>query len=251
MPSRPCIERSIGCEGRELRTPLFGRRLRLMADVLLVFAKVPRPGEVKTRLTPFLTPEEAAGLYDAFLRDALALYAQLDADLQLHLAPPIPENGVDGVPDRMSVYEQKGAGLGARMAHALRSVLESGYDRAGVIGTDHPTLPLQFVEQGFRALDEERSICVGPSADGGFYLLGMSAFVPDLFEDMTYSHDQVFEDTLARAKVSDASVTVLPRWYDVDTPEDLRRVVDDLKESDRDAPATRAALADLDLRARW
>lgn len=221
-----------------------------MDDVLLVFAKVPRPGSVKTRLTPFLTPEEAAKLYDAFLRDALTLYAELDADVQLHLAPPTPEAGIGPVPDQVSLHKQDGEGLGARMASALRSALGEGYDRAAVIGTDHPTLPLEFVVRGFTALDEERSICVGPSTDGGFYLLGMSIFVPELFDDMTYSHDQVFADTLARAKTTDASITVLPQWYDVDTPENLRRMVDDLGESDVEAPATRTALADLDLVAR-
>jgi len=222
-----------------------------MNDVLLVFAKVPRPGEVKTRLTPFLTSREAARLYDAFLRDALALYAQLEVDVQLHLAPPLPDEGVDDVPDRISIHEQQGDGLGPRMAHAFETAFENGYDRAAVVGTDHPTLPLEFVARGFTALSEERSICVGPSADGGFYLLGMSAFVPKLFEDMTYSHDQVFRDTLARAKATDAALTVLPRWYDVDTPEALSRMADDLEEADVEAPATRAALADLDLEGRW
>jgi rSAM/selenodomain-associated transferase 1 len=221
-----------------------------MNDILLVFAKVPRPGEVKTRLTPFLTPQEAARLYDAFLRDALALYARLEADVQLHLAPPLPADGLGDVPDRISVHEQRGEGLGPRMAHAFEAAFEDGGDRVAVVGTDHPTLPLSALRRGFEALDTERSVCLGPSADGGFYLLGMRTFVPALFDGMTYSHAQVFDDTLRRAQDADAEVTVLPRWYDVDTPEALRRLLEDLSDPDVEAPATRAVVADLDLRAR-
>ncbi|MFB6250050.1 MAG: TIGR04282 family arsenosugar biosynthesis glycosyltransferase [Salinibacter sp.] len=221
-----------------------------MNDILLVFAKVPRPGEVKTRLTPFLTPREAARLYDAFLHDALALYARLEADVQLHLAPPLPTDGLGDVPDRVSVHEQRGAGLGPRMTHAFEAAFRAGGDRVAVVGTDHPTLPLSHLRRGFEALNAERSVCLGPSADGGFYLLGMSTFIPALFEGMTYSHAQVFDDTLRRAQDADAETTVLPRWYDVDTPEALRRLLEDLEDPAVEAPSTRAVVANLDLRTR-
>jgi len=221
-----------------------------MNDVLLVFAKVPRPGEVKTRLTPCLTSREAARLYDAFLRDALALYAQLEVDVQLHLAPPLPDEGIDEVPDRISIHKQEGDGLGARMAHAFEVAFRDGYDRAAVVGTDHPTLPPAFVRQAFTVSRADDAVCIGPSADGGFYLLGMNTFFPELFEGMTYSHDQVFRDTLDRAEAADASVTVLPRWYDVDTPEALRHMLADLDDS-VEAPRTRRLIEGLGLRERF
>lgn len=217
-----------------------------MDDILLVFAKAPRPGEVKTRLTPFLTSGEAAQLYEAFLRDALHLYARLEVDLRLYLAPPLPES-LDDVPSRVSIHRQEGDGLGARMSHAFEAALEAGYDRAAVIGTDHPTLPLAFVRRAFTALGQARSVCIGPSADGGFYLLGMSTFVPELFEGMTYSHEAVFRDTLARAEAADAEITVLPRWYDVDRPEDLPRLLDDLSDATTSAPRTRRMIDRLAL----
>jgi len=220
-----------------------------MPDALLVFAKVPRPGHVKTRLTPVLTPEEAARLYTAFLRDALRQYERLDATVRLYVAPPLPDGGLTGVPAGVTVHEQEGEGLGARMANALRDALADGFDRAAVIGTDHPTLPPAFVRQGLEALAPTPAISIGPSEDGGFYLLGMTAVYPQLFEGMTYSHDQVFTDTLARIGTTDARLTVLPRWYDVDTPQALRRMIDDLADGSADAPNTRRIVDQLDLSA--
>lgn len=218
-----------------------------MDAVLLVFAKIPRPGHVKTRLTPVLTPEEAARLYRAFLRDALDVYKDLPVDVRLYLAPPFSEEEVRAVPASISVHEQHGDGLGARMAAAFREAFHDGYARAAVVGTDHPTLPPAFVRQSFTALDGDRAVSIGPSADGGFYLLGMSAFYPHLFEDMAYSHDDVFADTLTRISRTDAQLTVLPQWYDVDTPAALQRLIDDLSDAEPSLPRTRALIDELDL----
>lgn len=217
-----------------------------MSAALLVFAKVPRPGRVKTRLTPVLTPSEAARLYAAFLRDALRLYVRLQADVRLYLAPPVPD-GFGDIPDSVTVHRQEGAGLGARMQQAFQEVFAADYDSAAIIGTDHPTLPLTFVRQGFSALDGDKSICIGPSEDGGFYLLGMSTFYPQLFDGMTYSHADVFSHTLVRMESTDARVTVLPRWYDVDTPEMLERMLSDLNADATEAPHTREVVDDLEL----
>ena len=218
-----------------------------MTRALLVFAKVPKPGQVKTRLTPTLSPAEAARVYTAFLRDALRQYAQLDAAVRLYVAPPLPDDGLVGQPTDISVHEQEGEGLGARMRNALAESFDAGYEHLAVVGTDHPTLHLSFIEKGFDVLESEPSICIGPSADGGFYLLGMNAPFPRLFDDMSYSHDHVFVDTLERARTTGAAVTVLPEWYDVDTPGALRRMLGDLEQSTVEAPNTRRIVATLNL----
>lgn len=218
-----------------------------MDAVLLVFAKVPRPGRVKTRLTPVLTPAEAAQLYEAFLRDALQLYARLHVDVRLYLAPPFPDVGLDGVPDEVTVREQRGEGLGPRMKNAFQEVFDADYERATIVGTDHPTLPPSFVRQSFNVIEADSSLCVGPSEDGGFYLLGMSAFYPQLFEGMTYSHGKVFTNTLTRIGRTDARLTVLPRWYDVDTPDTLERMIRDLEQVQHAIPHTRSVVDDLNL----
>ena len=218
-----------------------------MARALIVFAKTPEPGRVKTRLTSFLHPGEAAVLYEAFLADALAQYQQLDADVRLYASPggaPFPSSLV---PDGVSLHRQEGAGLGDRMQRAVLDSFAAGYHAAVIVGTDHPTLPSAFVDAAFDALAQPLALTIGPSEDGGYYLIGMNDFYPEVFEDMTYSHAHVFDDTLDRAGRTRATITVLPVWYDVDTPGDLQRLVDDLPACEAPLRRTRAAVADLDL----
>lgn len=216
-----------------------------VSSALLVFAKYPEPGRVKTRLTPALTPDEAATLYRAFLLDALDQYTALPADIRLYLGPSEGKTPLRDRPPGVKQFVQQGAALGERMKRAFEETFAAGYQRAVVIGTDHPTLPTAFVEQAFDAIASPASLSIGPSTDGGYYLLGMSTFYPELFEGMQYSHEDVLEDTLARAKKTAAHLTLLSPWYDVDDPKDLQRLVDDLKNSPNQAPRTRAALRTL------
>lgn len=235
--------------------------------VLLVFAKAPAPGDVKTRLageTSVLSPEESARLYAAFLRDAMAQYVSLaefvshPLAIQLHWAGPLEaaspyvpadalaQEDTGAAAARVEVIAQKGTGLGERMIHAFRQALHT-YRRAFIIGTDHPTLPDPYIEEAFHALRETPSLCIGPSADGGYYGLGMNRWTPEVFADMTYSHAHVFTETVRRAVQTDAQVTVLPEFYDVDTPDALRRMLSDLRTMTTRAPATREAVNALHL----
>ena len=216
---------------------------------LIVFAKVPVPGTVKTRLTSLLTEEEAAALYGAFLRDSLDAYAALPADVRLYLAGDAAALPPGLVPETVSLHRQRGDGLGARMAAAFADAFVAGYERAVVIGTDHPTLPLAFVERAFQELGPPMRLVLGPSDDGGFYLMGMNDLHPGLFDGMAYSHGAVFEQTLARAERLAAQPVILPTWYDVDTPDALHRLLADLDASRGDpepvAPHTRTLLTRL------
>ncbi|MEZ4700271.1 MAG: TIGR04282 family arsenosugar biosynthesis glycosyltransferase [Rhodothermales bacterium] len=215
-------------------------------SALIVFAKVPEPGKVKTRLTELLTPTQAAELYTAFLADALAQYAALDVDVRLYLPPSDKTMPAGVVPEPVSRQAQVGADLGARMGHAFLETFMAGYKKAVIIGTDHPTLPSPFIDEAFRILDDPYAISIGPSEDGGYYLLGMNEFYPHLFEGMTYSHDQVFMQTLERAGETGAEVTVLPPWFDVDTPDELVRLARELPDADPEAlPRTREVLGRL------
>lgn len=217
-------------------------------DALIVFAKWPEPGRVKTRLTPALTPKQAARLYEAFLRDGLAQYAGLEADVRLYLAPPLPAGPTALLPPDVSLHPQQGPDLGARMLRAFVETFGAGYERAVLIGTDHPSLPTDFIELAFAALETPLSLCIGPSEDGGYYLLGMNDLFPQLFDGMTYSHEDVFAQTLDRAGATRAHVSVLPEWYDVDTPEALRRLVADLAATTSGARRTRDVLDALTAR---
>lgn len=203
-------------------------------SALVVFAKAPEPGLVKTRLTGVLTEEEAARLYEAFLWDSLEAYVGLPAVVRLYLAPSSGDLPDGLVPEDVSVHTQRGAGLGERMLNAFVETFVAGYERVVIIGTDHPTLPLAFVERAFAELASPLATVIGPSEDGGYYLLGMNEVYPQLFRGMTYSHPDVFEDTLQRVHTTPASLSILPTWYDVDTPAALRRLAADL-DAGRDA----------------
>ena len=215
---------------------------------LIVFAKVPEPGRVKTRLCPPLTPEAAADLYDAFLRDALDRYAALGAApggpaVRLYLggAARVP----DGlVPDGVTVHPQRGDGLGERMLHAFVETFAAGHGRAVVVGTDHPTLPDAYFGLAFDALDDPLTAVLGPSDDGGYYLLGLNEVTADLF-DMAYSHGSVFDDTLERVMEHDLTPVVLPAHYDVDDGAALDRLVAEWRGGAAVGPRTDRALRAL------
>ena len=193
-----------------------------MSDsALIVFARPPVAGHVKTRLTQLLTPQEAAQLYEAFLRDSLSQYAALDADVRLYLTRnhPLlfPLYGA-------SLHVQGEGDLGQKMSSAFKQTLNLGYRQVVIIGSDHPTLPDEYLRAAFAALKPGPAITVGPSDDGGYYLLGMTHFFPKLFEGILYSRPDVMTSTLRQARLTGARIVQLPWWYDVDKPKDLHRL---------------------------
>ena len=229
-----------------------------MSAALIVFAKPPVPGRVKTRLTPPLSPEDAARLYGAFLQDALDQYQGLGVTLRLYLALDGSPPG-RGMPARHgdrcaqwgdtyarwvgeNVFRQKGEGLGERMRQAFEETFAEGYRRVILIGTDHPTLPSAWIKEGFSLLEGRGAVVLGPTGDGGFYLIGMNESFSRVFEGMTYSHEAVFEQAAARVASCGASLRTLPEWYDVDTFEDLKRLVADMREERVGTIRTRAML---------
>jgi hypothetical protein len=233
------------------------------SSALIVFAKEPSPGDVKTRLTEggAVSEEEACRLYEAFLSDALQQYTDFaasygDLKVRLYWSGDL-DAALDRALDGVTVHEQRGADLGERMATAFRETLRGAADRAVVIGTDHPSLPSSRLSEAFDSLNEPGRLVIGPSTDGGYYLLGMHGYVPEVFDDMTYSHPHVFHNTLRRAAQTEGEVVVLPEWYDVDTPAALRRLLYDLdgRGASDDAPPpdasrTREVVSDLNLRNR-
>lgn len=188
---------------------------------LIVFARSPRAGHVKSRLTTLITPQEAADLYRAFLMDSLQQYASLNIAVRLYMsdegAPHVPVFGA-------TLKRQHGDDLGQRMQHAFQETAKAGYKQIIIIGSDHPTLPLVFLQRAFEALSEAPTICIGPTEDGGYYLLGMNPLIHGLFDGIVYSRPDVFSLTRTRAYQTGANIIELPKWYDVDTPADLRRL---------------------------
>ena len=219
------------------------------SSALIVFAKAPKPGRVKTRLTELLTREEAARLYEAFLRDSFAAYASLaeHQEVALRLYHADPDWPVQLTPGRASLHRQRDGGLDERMAAAFRETFATGASHAVIVGTDFPTLPRAFLRKAFEVLKgASEAICIGPTTDGGFYSLGVGGHYPQLFDDMSYSHAEVFAHTLSRAAAEEAVPVVLPEWYDVDRPDDLRRLAAELAgDGAACAPQTRRQMRSL------
>ena len=191
---------------------------------LVVFAKQPRPGRVKTRMSPPLSPEQAALLYTALLEDVLhvsALAARvLELEAVLAVDPPDAAGELARLcPPGFRAVAQRGADLSERMEWAVREAAAGGASRILLRGSDSPTLDTEIVAQALEALDtHELSVC--PDRDGGYSLIGLRGPVPGLF-DHAMSTSRVLDDTLANAaRAGLRSKTLSPR-FDLDTVEDL------------------------------
>jgi rSAM/selenodomain-associated transferase 1 len=217
---------------------------------IVIVAKAPAPGQTKTRLAPPLTFEDAAALYQAFLLDTVDAALAVGWERVTIVHPH--QSGVAQalrqlVPSTAALQPQRGVGLGDALSSAFESQFDLGFDRVVLIAGDTPTLPLPVLDRASEAL-ERHDVAIGPSADGGYYLLGLRSFQPGLFQGISWSTEVVFEQTLAKAAELDLAASVLPEWYDVDTVAELRRLVDELESLPLGvAQKTRATLATFDL----
>jgi len=198
---------------------------------LIVFAKAPVPGKVKTRLIPDISPENAARLYECFILDSIPLYQTLsDVSVLLYLESESDRSYFEEHFPELPCYVQEGKTLGERMEHAFEMSFSEYHRRVIIVGTDHPTLPLRTISTGYQMLDAyDDAIVIGPSEDGGYYALGMRTIQPELFRGIEYSTPTVYEETMKRLVDLDVTVHVLPKWYDIDTFEDILRLQNDLQ----------------------
>jgi len=184
----------------------------VIRPTIIVFAKAPVAGRVKTRLR--LPPGEAARLHDRFVRAAVLLCLDLDADVELHTDEPT--GAWADLPVRRGL--QVPGDLGAKMLAALRS-------RSGpvmIVGSDAPTLPAGHLR---RLLASPADVALGPTEDGGYYAILARRTADGMFEGVEWSSGRELEQTIRAAKKAGLSVETGDVWFDVDTPEDLRRVV--------------------------
>ena len=193
-----------------------------MKKAVICFTRVPRPGQTKTRLLPILKPQQCEALHSAFLRDLSAVYESMDADLFVAYAPdPEPALLKEIFPMAKAFFPQEGADLGEKMLHAIESVLKQGYESCILTGSDLPLMTKEHLESGFTAL-ENAAITLGPTSDGGYYLIGMKQPAKAVFRVSGYGGSTVLENTVAAAEQAGLSVGFGIPCDDVDTPEDLR-----------------------------
>jgi uncharacterized protein len=192
---------------------------------ILVFAKMPRPGHVKTRLVPPLTIEEAALVYAASLKDVIAGAMKTGMPLRiLYDAEPGADRFFrEEFPDLEREPQSVGS-LGRRLTDAFAKAFAAGASVVVAIGTDSPTLPSTRLREALAAT-LETGAAVGPAADGGYYLIGLRQDIwpaaMNLFVEIPWSTDQVFATTMERAAEIGIAPLVLPGWYDIDRIDDL------------------------------
>lgn len=198
----------------------------MRANALIVMTKAPRPGESKTRLVPPLTFEEAAALAQALLTDQLNHLARFaGAELFVAFAPQDAAAFFHAlVPARFSCFPQKGEDLGERMRQAFQNLFTTGWKSILLIGSDLPPIPFETFDAAYAALGAGRDVVLGPTADGGYYLIGMSRLVVDVFAGIHWSRADVLHRTLEKISGAGLSHELLPLWHDIDTPEDLVRL---------------------------
>ncbi len=199
-----------------------------MKRALLVIARRPRAGQTKTRLTPPLSGKQAAQLYECFLRDTLNLARAVPAVSRFILyTPPGEVDYFKQLAPDFELLAQVGHGLGERLDNALTHCLNHGFDQAVVMNSDGPTLPAAHLVQAFERLNQT-DVVLGPSEDGGYYLIGLTQPRPRLLREIEMSTPRVLRDTLVLAEQEKLEVALLPTWYDVDTIEDLDRMASEL-----------------------
>ena len=195
-----------------------------MKRAIICFTRVPRPGQTKTRLLPILSGEQCAALHTAFLRDLNALYTGLDCDVIISYAPDPDRSALEEVfPNAAAFWPQQGEDLGQRMHDAFCRAFQKGYTAVILTGSDLPELDPSCLAKAF-TVRETTDVVMGPTSDGGYYLIGMKAPCAQVFQGHQYGGATVWESTMAAIAAANLTVAAAPGLDDVDTPEDLRRL---------------------------
>ncbi len=225
------------------------------STAIVVFAKPPEPGQVKTRLTDRISPEGAADLYRAFLEDTARMLGDIEMQSRrpacvLAHAGPADHSGFEPFRDEgFARVEQGGGDLGDRLARVVSRLFDEGIERIALLGSDAPTLQPRHLRDGFERL-ETCDVAIGPAFDGGYYCLQMDVSRTGIFEGIDWSTSRVTEQTLQHCRRAGWEVELGEFWYDIDHFADIERlryhVFGYLRDGDHfGAPATAAALQRL------
>jgi len=210
-----------------------GQSRGALSTALVIFAKAPIPGQVKTRLCPPLTPDEAATLHGSFVLDTLERTKtavpklKLPLDRYLACAPSSTLVFFKIMEERQGValIDQVGDDLGARMNQSFEAMFARGYHRVLIVGTDVPTLPLEQYKHAL-TLMETHDLVLGPALDGGYYLIGLKQPAPDLFVGIPWSTEKVLGLTQERATNLGLKTALTSPWRDVDSIDDLQALIE-------------------------
>jgi len=218
--------------------------------------KAPRAGYVKTRLIPPLTSTEAAELNTCFLRDTASSISLAAKGLARGIAVYTPVDAAPAfagiLPPEFELIPQRGESLSERVIFAMEDLFQLGFASVCLINSDSPTVPGEvFTEASTVLAQPEETLVLGPSRDGGYYLIGLKKLERSLFEDISWSTDRVLQQTINRAGRLNLKSHFLPTWYDVDDRKTLGQLCEEFFAPNESAtagypaPATRSYLEAL------
>jgi len=190
-------------------------------NLLIIFIKNPVAGEVKTRLGASIGSTNALQVYKKLLSHTREIAVQVKCDREIWYSSMIDRRD-SWNSDLFEKKLQQGRNLGVRMSGAFQQAFEAGYEKAVIIGSDCPELEPQHIEDAFDALRSQDAV-IGPSEDGGYYLLGMKKYTPEIFSDIEWSTSSVFEETKRHFEQLGLTCKTLEVLNDIDTIEDLKK----------------------------
>lgn len=200
-----------------------------MKRCLIIFAREPQKGRVKTRLKDCLSTRQCLNLYKAFLKDTIDIAKNIKCEDRILAYESIGKpQYLKKIARPFRLYKQKGRNLGDKMHNAFKFAVNNKATKVVIIGSDSPTLPPGYIEEAFRRLDRN-DVVVGPSYDYGYYLIGLKKACFGIFKSIQWSSDRVFAQTAKNARRLNKKIAILDKWYDIDKAETLTYLKQDLK----------------------
>ena len=210
-----------------------------MKKALLTFVKAPVPGTVKTRLQAGIGPEKTVEIYKSFIREILSITTDFNnVDRFLGCAPSSNHDFFTEMEQlyKIKTFDQRGSNLGEKIINAFNDYFTTGYDSIVLIGSDSPTMPIEYIKMAYQKL-EENDFVIGPCCDGGMYLIGAKQKLdPVIFQDIPWDTSEVLNLVLEKLFNRNIQFSMLPFWYDVDNADDLKFLKLHLQYMKKDLP---------------
>lgn len=200
-----------------------------MRQAIIIFTRVPIPGQTKTRLQSFLTKDQCAEIHKNFLKDIKSTCEKLKKDIFIFYTPEDKDNVLKNIlGDKFKYKIQEGNGLGEKMYNAIEYVIDKKYKSCILIGTDIPFLKEDDLRKAFKIL-RKKDIVLGPTVDKGYYLVGMKNPIKEVFENVQYGYGNVLDDTIASINNSNLTYDLTNENVDIDEKEDLFYFYNEIK----------------------
>ena len=212
---------------------------------VILFVKFPEKGQVKSRLAQLMDEDLVLRLYENMVLDTIDMLTRGRFPFRICFTPPDARDRIlEWLGQGYRAFPQTGDDLGDRMENAFERVFSEGVEDALLIGSDIPGLTAEVMDEAFTALLKNEAV-IGPAGDGGYYLIGFKkgSFEPVIFHDMVWSTKTVFRETMDKLHNASLKVHVLPELTDVDTVEDLKTLMSQVKDPAPEKSRTRSFLA--------